>query len=72
MKPFKLFATVLSLAVSCVLALPAAAEASNQGPKTISSLSIFVMLALLCLVIGLGLRAFSKPPTDLSINQTKK
>jgi hypothetical protein len=27
---------------------------------------------LVCLVIGLGLRAFSKPPTDLSINQPKK
>jgi hypothetical protein len=27
---------------------------------------------LVCLVIGLGLRAFSKPPADLSINQKTK
>jgi hypothetical protein len=74
MKLFKMLAgAVLFLAVLCVLAVPgASAESANQLPATFSSLSIFVTLGLLCLVIGLGLRAFSKPPTDLSINQPKK
>lgn len=50
----------------------AAAEPSNQLPKTASSLSIFVTIALVCLMIGLLMRAFSKQPADLSVNQTKE
>jgi len=50
----------------------AAAEPPNQLPTTASSLSIFVAIALVCLLIGLVMRAFSKRPTDLSINQSKK
>lgn len=50
----------------------ASAEPSNELPTTASSLSIFIAIGLVCLLIGLIMRAFSKPPTDLSINQTKK
>jgi hypothetical protein len=50
----------------------ATAQLPNQLPSTASSLSIFMTLALACLLIGLVLRAFSKPPADLSINQSKK
>jgi len=76
MKLFKKVAGVLLVAMFCLIAVPGiSAESVGRFPATISSLSslsIFVVLALLCLVVGLGLRAFSKPPTDLSINQTKK
>jgi hypothetical protein len=50
----------------------ATAQPPNQLPKTASSLSIFITIALVCLLIGIIMRGFSKRPTDLSINQTKK
>ncbi len=50
----------------------ATAEPSNELPTTASSLSIFIGIAMACLLIGLIVRGFSKPPTDLSINQIKK
>ena len=73
MKLFKVLASPLFVATLCMLAVPGAAgESAVRLPARISSLSIFITLAVLCLVVGLGLRAFSKPPADLSINQTKK
>lgn len=73
MKLFKTLASPLLVAALCLLAVPgAAAESAIRLPAGISSLTIFTTLGVLCLVVGLGLRAFSKPPTDLSINQTKK
>ena len=73
MKLFKMLASALFVATLCLLAvLRMSAKAANLFPAGVSSLSIFIMLGLLCLVIGLGLRAFSKPPADLSINQSKK
>jgi hypothetical protein len=50
----------------------AVAQPPAQLPKTASSLSIFITIALACLLIGVIMRAFSKAPTDLSINQTKE
>ncbi len=50
----------------------ATAEPSNELPTTASSLSLFIGIAMACLLIGLIVRGFSKPPTDLSINQIKK
>jgi hypothetical protein len=73
MKPLKMIASATLVAVLCLLSAPAAAaEPANLFPAGVTSLSIFVTLGLLCLVVGLGLRAFSKPPADLSINQPKK
>ncbi len=73
MKLFKMPAGALFVAILCFLAVPGmAAEPANLFAAGVSSLSIFVTLGLVCLVVGLGLRAFSKPPADLSINQPKK
>jgi len=73
MKRLKMLASVLFVAMICLLAVPGvAAERATLLPVGVSSLAVFITLGLLCLVVGLGLRAFSKPPTDLSINQTKK
>lgn len=72
-KLFKTVPSALFVAVLCLLAVSGmSAEPANLLPAGVSSLSIFVTLGLLCLVIGLGLRAFSKPPSDLSINQSRK
>ena len=73
MKPLKMIASAMFVAVLCLLSAPAAAaEPANLLPSGVTSLSIFVTLGLLCLVVGLGLRAFSRPQADLSINQPKK
>jgi hypothetical protein len=73
MKLFRMLASALLIGILCLLAAPAAAaEPAALFPSGISSLAIFVTLAVLCLLVGLGLRAFSKPPADLSINQPKK
>jgi hypothetical protein len=73
MKPLKMIASAMFVAVLCLLSVPvAAAEPANLLPAGVTSLSIFVTLGLLCLVVGLGLRAFSRPQADLSINQPKK
>jgi len=39
----------------------------NEG----ENMTILVTLGTVCLVIGVLMRAFSKPATDLSINQPK-
>lgn len=73
MKLFKMPSSALFVAILCLLALPLmAAEPSNLLPAGIGSLTTFITLALICLAIGLALRAFSKPPSDLSINQRTK
>jgi hypothetical protein len=73
MKLFKMLASALFIVMLCLLAVPGvSAEPASLLPVRISSLSIFIALGLLCLVVGLGLRAFSKPPADVSINQPKK
>jgi hypothetical protein len=73
MRPLKMIASALLVAVLCLLSVPAvAAEPANLLPAGVTSISIFVTLGLLCLVVGIGLRAFSRPQADLSINQPKK
>ena len=73
MKQFKMPINTLAVAVLCLLAVPGmSAESTHLLPAGISSLAVFVTIGLLCLVVGLALRAFSKPPSDLSINQNKK
>jgi hypothetical protein len=73
MKLFKTLASALFVATLCLLAvLRMSAKSANLFPAGVSSLSVFITLGLICLVVGLGLRAFSKPPADLSINQSKK
>jgi hypothetical protein len=75
MKSLMTCAGVLCVALFCLLAPEASALAlAPQVTKSGSSLTIPIMLAAvaLCLVLGLVLRAFSKPPTDLSLNQRTK
>jgi hypothetical protein len=75
MKSFMTFAGALSVAAVCLLAPEASAMAlSPQFMKTDGFLAISVVLGvvLLCLVIGVVLRAFSKPPGELSLNQRTK
>lgn len=73
MKLFNTMATALFVATLCLLAaIKLSAKAIHVFPAGVSSLSIFIAIGLVCLVIGLGLRAFSKPPADLSINQKTK
>ena len=50
----------------------ASTDPPNRLPTTASSLSMFITIALLCLIAGLILRTFTKRPTDLSINQYNK
>jgi hypothetical protein len=47
---------------------------ASQVPKTGSSLTVPIILTavVLCLVIGVVLRAFSKRPAELSLNQRTK
>jgi LPXTG-motif cell wall-anchored protein len=51
--------------------MPEASALAPELPKTGSSLTVLIMVAavVLCLVIGVVLRAFSKPPAELSLNQ---
>jgi hypothetical protein len=76
MKSFTTFAGTLCLAVIWVLALPQASAMTLplHLPKTSNSLTVPVMLAavVLCVVVGVALRAFSKPPAELSLNQRTK
>ncbi|HLV88214.1 MAG TPA: hypothetical protein VKV39_14610 [Candidatus Sulfotelmatobacter sp.] len=76
MKSFRTLAGGLCLAVVWVFLLPEASALAlaPQAPKASTSLAIPIMLAavVLCLVLGLVLRAFSKPPSDLSLNQRLK
>ena len=75
MKSFVTFTGALAVAVVCLLAPQASALAvSAQFMKTGGFLAIAAVLGavVLCLVIGVALRSFSKPPTDLSLNQRTK
>jgi membrane protein DedA with SNARE-associated domain len=75
MKSFMTFAGALCVAVVCLLAPEALAMAlSPQFMKTGGFLSIAVVLGVvvLCLVIGVVLRAFSKSSAELSLNQRTK
>ena len=75
MKSFMTFVGALGVAVVCFLTPEASALAlSAQFLKTGGSLAIAVVLgvAALCLVIGVVLRAFSKLPGELSLNQRAK
>lgn len=76
MKSFMAFAVTICLATAWALILPEASALalSPQVPKTASSVTIPIMLAVvvLCLVFGVVLRAFSKPPGELSLNQRTK
>jgi hypothetical protein len=62
------------MAAVCLVVPEASALAlAPQVAKPGSSLTVPIMLAVvvLCLMIGVVLRAFSKPPGDLSLNQNK-
>ena len=75
MKSFLNFAGVLCVALACLLVPEASAMAlAPQFMKTGGFLAIAVVLGgvLLCLVIGVALRSFSKPSAELSLNQRKK
>lgn len=76
MKSLTTFAGTLCLAAVWVLVLPEASALAlpQQVPKTGSHLTVPIMLAVVavCLVIGGGLRAFSKPPADLTLNLRTK
>ena len=74
MKSLMTFAGVLCIALVCLFAPEAALALAPQFMKTGGFLPISVVLAIVaaCLVLGLVLRAFSKPPTDLSLNQRTK
>jgi hypothetical protein len=75
MKSFITFAGALGVVVVCLLTPPASALAlSTQFMKTGGFLAIAIVLGavMLCLVIGVVLRAFSKPPGELSLNQRTK
>lgn len=68
-------AGALCVAAVCLLVPEASALApAPQVAKTGSSLVVPVMLGavVLCLVIGVVLRAFSKAPSELSLNQRTK
>jgi hypothetical protein len=68
-------AGALCVAAVCLLVPEASTLAlAAQVPKTGSSVTIPVMLAavVVCLVIGVVLRAFSKPASELSLNQRTK
>ena len=72
MKSLMTYAGVLCVALVCLLAPEASALAlAPQFMKTGGFVAISVVLGVVvaCLVIGLVLRAFSKPPSDLSLNQ---
>jgi hypothetical protein len=75
MKSLMTCAGVLCVAVVCLLAPEASAMAlAPQFMKTGGFLAISIVLGVvaLCLVIGVALRAFSKSPSDLSLNQRTK
>lgn len=76
MKSFMTFVGTLCLAIVWVLALPEASAMTLplHLPKTSNSLTVPIMLAAvaLCVVIGVALRAFSKPEAELSLNQRTK
>ena len=75
MKSFMTCAGAICVAVFCLLAPEASAMAlAPQFMKTGGFLAISVVLGVvvLCLVIGVVLRAFSRSSSDLSLNQPTK
>jgi hypothetical protein len=75
MKSVMTCAGALCVPAVCLLAPEASALAlAPQAPKASASLTIPIMLAavVLCLVLGMVLRAFCKSPSDLSLNQRTK
>jgi len=75
MKSFMTCAGAICVAVFCLLAPEASAMAlAPQFMKTGGFLAISVVLGVvvLCLVIGVVLRAFSRSSSDLSLNQRTK
>ena len=75
MKSYLIFAGALCVAIVCLLTPEASAlPASAQFMKTDGFVAIAAVLGavVLCLMIGMALRSFSKPPTDLSLNQRTK
>ena len=75
MKSFMTCAGAICVAVSCLLAPEAPAMAlAPQFMKTGGFLAISVVsgVVVLCLVIGVVLRAFSRSSSDLSLNQRTK
>jgi hypothetical protein len=75
MKSLMTWAGALCVAALCLVVPEASALAlAPQVAKHGSFLTIPIMLAavVVCLVIGVVLRAFSKPPAELSLNQRTK
>jgi uncharacterized membrane protein YczE len=76
MKSFRTVAGALFMAVVSVLFVREASALAlpTDVAKTSSSLTIPIMLGavVVCLAIGVILRAFSKPPAELSLNQRTK
>jgi len=75
MKSYMTFAGALCVGVLCLLAPEASALVqAPQFMKTGGFLAITPVLGavLLCLVIGMALRSFSKAPRGLSINLRTK
>jgi uncharacterized membrane protein YczE len=76
MKSLRTVAGALCMAVVSVLFVPEASALATppEVARTSSSLTIPIMLGavVVCLVIGVILRAFSKPPAELSLNQRTK
>ena len=75
MKSFMTCAGAICVAVFCLLAPEASAIAlAPQFMKTGGFLTISVVsgVVVLCLVIGVVLRAFSRSSSDLSLNQRTK
>ncbi|HTS06912.1 MAG TPA: hypothetical protein VMP68_15135 [Candidatus Eisenbacteria bacterium] len=75
MKSFMTCAGAICVAVFCLLAPEASAIAlAPQFMKTGGFLAISVVsgVVVLCLVIGVVLRAFSRSSSDLSLNQRTK
>lgn len=66
MKLIRMLFSALFVAILCVTVLPSmAAEPANLLPAGMGSFTVFITPALLCSAMGLGLRAFSKPPSGL-------
>ncbi len=75
MTSLKGFASTLWLAVVSVVVPPEASalELPNHLTKGGISLPLLIVLGVVCcLVIGVVLRAFSKPAAELSLNQPTK
>lgn len=75
MKSLMTCAGALCVAAVCLVVPEASAlTVAPQVLKTGTSLTVPIMLAavVLCLVLGVVLRTFSKPPAELSLNQRTK